>query len=445
MSANPRRRYAVVGTGHRAEMFIKAGVQQHREVAEFVAWCDPNPGRMEYYDRLLVEAGQAPVRHYGPADLERMIAEEKVDAVVVAAPDHTHADLVSRSLRAGASVIVEKPLTTTEEGCKEISEAARETGLEVVMTFNYRYSPRNSTLKEIIARGDIGEVTSIHFEWMLDTVHGADYFRRWHREKAKSGGLLVHKSSHHFDLVNWWLDDTPATVVAAGARHFYGEDAAGAALAGERPERGSSSEPDDLWSLDLNSDPRLARLYLDAEQYDGYIRDQDVFAPGVTIEDTMSVLVTYSRGATLTYSLTAYAPWEGYRVSVNGTQGRAELDVVERGSIHLDERGRVVLDPSVTEAADADRERPKGERLVVQKHWQPAQEVEIPMGSGSHGGGDNILLADIFRGPREDPLGRPAGYRDGVRAVAVGIAANQSIANDSIVKVADLSLGVDLS
>src|SRR5699024_11255629 len=134
--------------------------------------------------------------------------------------------------------------------------------------------------------------------------------------------------------------------------------------------------------------------------------DQDVFAAGVTIADTRAVLVTYSRGAALTYSLTAYARWEGYRVSVNGTQGRAELDVVERGAIHLDERGRVVLDPSVTETADADRERPKGERLVVQKHWQAAQGVEIPMGSGSHGGGDNILLADIFRGPREDPLDR---------------------------------------
>ena len=49
----------------------------------------------------------------------------------------------------------------------------------------------------------------MHFEWALDTVHGADYFRRWHREKKNSGGLLVHKSSHHFDLVNWWLGDVP--------------------------------------------------------------------------------------------------------------------------------------------------------------------------------------------------------------------------------------------
>src|SRR5699024_3323533 len=134
----------------------------------------------------------------------------------------------------------------------------------------------------------------------------------------------------------------------------------------------------------------------------------------------------------------------GYRVSVNGTKGRAELDVVERGSVHLDAQGNAVLDPSASEAVDIDALRPKGQRLIVQKHWEPAREVPIPMGTGSHGGGDAILLRDIFRGPGEDPLGRPAGYLDGVRAVAVGIAANISIASGTPVTVADLPLGVDL-
>lgn len=437
-----RRRYAVVGTGHRAEMFVQAGLTEHADVAEFVAWCDPNPARMDYYDRLLTGAG--PLPHYDPADLEQMIQAERVERVIVASPDHTHAEIVSRALRAGADVVVEKPLTTTAAGCEQISAAAAETGREVIMTFNYRYSPRNSSLREVIASGQIGQVTAIHFEWALDTVHGADYFRRWHREKRNSGGLLVHKSSHHFDLVNWWLGDVPASVVALGARRFYGEDAAGAARAGARPPRGSQSAAGDLWSLDLKADPRLAELYLDAESHDGYIRDQDVFAPGVTIEDTMGVLVGYAGGAMLTYSLTAYAPWEGYRVSVTGTQGRAELDVVERGSIHLDEQGRVVLDPSAIEAEDVDPVRPKGERLLVQRHWEAAREVQIPMGAGSHGGGDAILLADIFRGAGEDPLGRPAGYLDGVRAVAVGIAANESIATGEIVQVSQLPLGVPL-
>ncbi|MEU6223281.1 hypothetical protein [Streptomyces sp. NPDC047042] len=73
----------------------------------------------------------------------------------------------------------------------------------------------------------------------------------------------------------------------------------------------------------------LSALYLDAESQDGYHRDQNVFGPGVTIEDDMAVLVRYANGATLTYHLTAYAPWEGYRIAFNGSEGRLELLVEE--------------------------------------------------------------------------------------------------------------------
>jgi len=450
---SPRRRYAIAGTGHRAWMYIEAILGEHAEVAELVAWCEPNPGRIDYYDEQVAAAagrqhpgrpGSSPLPRYTPDQLEQMITEQRVDVVVVTSPDHTHADLVSRTLAAGADAVVEKPLTIDAEGCRVITGAVARTGRDVVMTFNYRYAPRNSSLKQVIASGEIGTVTSVHFEWALDTVHGADYFRRWHREKKNSGGLLIHKSSHHFDLVNWWLADTPVRVYASGALRFYGADAAAARGMGPRPARGTGN-PHDPWALDLTADPRLKRLYLDAEHYDGYLRDRDVFAPGITIEDNMAVLVDYRGGATLSYSLNAHAPWEGYKVTVNGTAGRAELEVVERGSVEFDEHGRSILDPSATpEAWAGDTLRPFGDRLLVQKHWERAMSFPIPTRIGGHGGGDAILLADVFRGPGEDPLGRPAGYVDGVRAVAVGIAANRSMATRQAVEVADLDLGIGL-
>jgi predicted dehydrogenase len=445
--SSARRRYAVAGTGHRAQMYIDAITTDHADVAELVAWCEPNPGRTAYYDEVVRAAGGQPLPRFEPAQLEEMIHELKVDVVVVTAPDHTHADLVTRSLAAGADVVVEKPLTIDVEGCRKINAAVDATGRDIVMTFNYRYSPRNSSLKEVIASGRIGTVTSVHFEWALDTVHGADYFRRWHRDKSRSGGLLVHKSSHHFDLVNWWLDDAPERVYARGRLAFYGDRGAGVAQAGPRPARGVEAEPGDRWSLDMRQDERLKQLYLDAEQHDGYHRDQDVFAPGITIEDNLSAIVDYRGGATMTYSLNAHAPWEGYRVTVNGTEGRAELEVVERGSVEFDEvTGQAILDPSFAGADNVDALRPQGERLIVQRHWERAEEVEIPMGQGSHGGGDAILLADVFRGRQsEDPLGRPAGYVDGVRAVAVGIAGNESLRTGQPVDIDALDLGVQLA
>jgi len=178
-------------------------------------------------------------------------------------------------------------------------------------------------------------------------------------------------------------------------------------------------------------------LYLESEQHDGYIRDQDVFGPGITIEDNMAVIAEYANGARLSYSLNAHSPWEGYRVCVNGTEGRAELEVVERAAV-IDDR----IDPSYpAERVVAGEVRSDGERLVLQKHWAPAVEVEIPRGVGGHGGGDRLIYADLFQGPGNDPLSRAADVHDGVRAVAVGIAANQSLLSGQPVVVADLNLG----
>ena len=113
-----------------------------------------------------------------------------------------------------------------------------------------------------------------------------------------------------------------------------------------RPDRGTHDGERSPWELDLRKDARLKALYLDNESIDGYRRDQDVFGPGVTTEDNLAVIVDYERGATLSYALNAHSPWEGYRIAVNGDQGRAELDVVERTAVLVDADGNVVLDPS---------------------------------------------------------------------------------------------------
>ena len=94
------------------------------------------------------------------------------------------------------------------------------------MAFNYRYAPPRSQVKELLMSGVIGKVLSSSFQWLLDTRHGADYFRRWHSQKKNSGGLMVHKATHHFDLMNWWLSSTPTSVYARGQRAFYNRQGA---------------------------------------------------------------------------------------------------------------------------------------------------------------------------------------------------------------------------
>lgn len=172
------------------------------------------------------------------------------------------------------------------------------------------------------------------------------------------------------------------------------------------------------------------------------LRDRDVFDEGITIEDNLSLVVDYARGPSMSYSLNAHSPWKGYTVAVNGTAGRAELAVVERGAVLLDANGRAVVDPSARpDGVVAFDTRPVGERLVVQRHFEPARDEEIPEGVGGHGGGDAQLLRDVFVGPGADELGRTASWRDGVRSMAVGLAGNRSLETGNAVRNADLDLG----
>jgi predicted dehydrogenase len=443
MSDTPRRRYALIGTGSRARLYLDALSGAHADVAELVALSDTNEGRIAFHERFLAERGLPAPARFAPEDLGEAVRGMAIERVIVTSPDFTHADYVVAALEAGADAVVEKPLATSEDGVRRIAEAAARTGRSVTVTFNYRYSPRNTALKQVIASGELGQVTSVHFEWLLDTAHGADYFRRWHRDKTFSGGLLIHKASHHFDLVNWWLADSPSRVYASGGLRFYGADSAARRGIGERPERGSTDSPlRDAFSLDLREDDLLRGLYLEQERYDGYRRDRDVFDAGITIEDNLSLVVDYLSGASMSYSLNAHAPWEGYTVAVNGTRGRAELTVVERGAVLVDEGGRVLVDPSASpEGVRAEESRPVGERLVLQRHFEPAVEVPIPAGVGGHGGGDSVLLRDVFVGRDSDPLGHTASWRDGARAVAVGLAGNRSLETGQAVAVADLELG----
>ncbi|ROP49142.1 MULTISPECIES: Gfo/Idh/MocA family protein [unclassified Rathayibacter] len=438
-----KTRYGIIGAGMRSRMYVGAITGEHSDVAELVALCDVNDGRMAFHADAVVAAGAPRPAFYHPDAVAEMIRESRIDRVIIASPDYTHAEMVVRAQAAGADVVVEKPLTIDAEGTRAIIASSEGTGKSVVVTFNYRYSPRNTALKKLIHSGEIGTVTSVHFEWVLDTNHGADYFRRWHRDKASSGGLLIHKASHHFDLVNWWIDDVPSRVFASGGLRFYGRDNAVARGLGERPERGTVDGFErDPFLLDLRSDETLAALYLENEHLDGYRRDKDVFDAGITIEDNLALVVDYSGGPTMSYSLNAHAPWEGYTVVVNGTLGRAELTVVERGSVLAHD----TIDPSASpENGQAASIRPPSERLIVQRHWETAREVIIEGdGDSAHGGGDVILLRDVFLGPDDDELKRPAGYLDGVRSVAVGIAGNRSLDTGQAVLVRDLDLGTDL-
>ncbi|WP_183567672.1 Gfo/Idh/MocA family protein [Paenibacillus endophyticus] len=423
-----KKRYVLVGSGGRAEFFYGALASDFRETSELLAFCDINQTRMDYANRILVDKYKYnEVRTYKSNEFERMIEQEKPDAVIVTSMDRTHHTYIIRALELGCDVVTEKPMTVDEKKCQEILDAVERTGRHVRVTFNYRYAPHHTKAREIIASGTIGKVTSVHFEWLLNTQHGADYFRRWHRNKQNSGGLLVHKSTHHFDLVNFWIGSQPESVFAYGDLLFYGRENAEERGETQFYERatGNPIAENDPFALHLDKNDHLKAMYLDAEHEDGYRRDQSVFGDGINIEDTMGVLVRYKNNAILTYSLNAYLPWEGYRIAFNGTKGRLEMNIVEQSYVN-------------SGGEKADEGALKEKTIKVFPMFAAPYEVEVEEGVGGHGGGDPVLLNDLFGTPVEDPWNRAANHIDGARSILTGIAANRSIQTGLAVQIDDL-------
>ena len=430
-AAGSRRKFVNVGVGSRSRMYLTAITKTFAANNELVAVCDVNQGRLDTAARFVAPNGGKP-KKYLAADFDKMLKETKPDCVIVTCPDGFHDEYIVRALDAGCDCITEKPLTINPEKAQRIIDACKRNNRHVRVLFNYRYSPPRTQVKDLLMSNAIGDILSVDFHWMLNTMHGADYFRRWHSHKETSGGLMIHKATHHFDLVNWWLGSEPEIVQAYGKREFYTPAMAkrfGLESYHERcltcPEKQKCS-----FYLDIAADANFKELYLDNEKYDGYFRDRCVFRPDINIEDTMNVIVKYKTGATLSYSLNAFNAWEGYTIAFNGTKGRLEHRIVEGGAVSAGATNYQ------GEESDAVTTR------VIPLRGKP-EVIEPWSGAGGHGGGDTVMLTEVFGTAEPDKYKRAADERSGLYSCLIGASANKSFITGGAVKIAELVNGLN--
>ncbi len=425
-----RTRYAICGLSFRGiHHFILPllgkhtydGANDFSQTSEVCGIVDLDPKRVEAF----FETFRVRIPSYPLGGFDQMIAETRPDVILVAGPDHTHFGWILKALRAGCDVIVEKPMVTTTRQAMEVLEAERETGRQVRVAFNYRYKPMQRELKRLLQSDAIGRITNLEFNYNLDTEHGASYFLRWNRQRAFSGSLAIHKLCHHFDLVNWWLDDVPSTAFAMGALNYYGENGAhrprdpkGAPLPPRETRRHCPYFQKHFAGHGAKESGRIPSFWdRHALPYDAQYPSEEgnyLYDPEIDIEDTYGAVLRYRKGAILSYSVNFSAPWEGFTLGINGTLGRLETSY------------RVQMTPSPTDSVGN-----RAQRIRILPLFAEAYEVEIPPALGGHGGADEPLQRDLFAeiSPESRALDLLAGSLAGAYAVAAGEAVWQSCAS----------------
>ena len=346
-------------------------------------------------------------------NFDEMLDKAKPDVVMVTTRDSFHSQYIVRALDRGLDVMTEKPMVIDEKQCQAVLDAEKRNKKNIIVTFNYRFAPKHRTVKELLMSGEIGRVLSVDFAWYLDVYHGADYFRRWHAYKNGGGSLWVHKATHHFDLVNWWLGADPVEVVANGQLQVYGKNgkirAANCRVCPHKKEC--------RFYYDIGTNPTRMKLYAECEDADGYYRDGCVFRNDIDIYDSMQAIVKYSNGATMAYSLDAHMPFEGYRVAFNGELGRLEVRDHERQPWEVPPGDETEIYVTKSFGLRRKVDVVTGRRRARRRRRLPARP-DLPQDAGA----EHMRLPDS---------------RAGAMSCLTGIAARKSIEEKRAIKIAD--------
>jgi predicted dehydrogenase len=425
-----KTRYALCGLSTRGiYSYVKPLLTEWAGTSEVVGIMDIDEARVEECQRAF--SWDIP---FFPTErgADALIREAEPDVLIVTGPDYTHYEYILAGLRSHLTVISEKPMVINCQQARDVLALTTSGHGRLIVAHNYRYAALSRKIKELLLAGAVGRITNVEMVYNLDTFHGASYFYRWNRLRKNSGGLSIHKCVHHMDLLNWWINSTPETVVAFGALNYYGAHGAhkprrpdGSALSLKEtreqcPYFQKHYAPHGV-SPERRPTPGWDQKNLPMEKQ--YPKDLYIYDDEIDIEDTYSALLRYQNGVSVSYSCNFSTPWEGYVLGINGTKGR--LEVAHRSN----------PDPT-----GHSKNFPGNDVIRVMPLFGEESEHGISSQQGGHGGADPLIQKDLFGDSSavSAQLDLQADGQAGALAIAMGEAMWRSIAEDRSIKIAEL-------
>lgn len=379
----------IIGAGNRAyELLIKPLQVEKYDKTRIIGIYDIN------IQRAMVLSSYMPYSVPIYDDLEEVMKKVEVDIFIIMTPDYTHVPIIKKILDySNALIVCEKPLCVLREQIIYLFNLPIEQKSRIKVLFNSRFMPVNLLIKELLDKELVGKPLSINYNWNIDLKHGVEYLRRWHSDINKSGGMLVHKSCHHFDLLNWWLDDVPQKVFAFASKSFFSRNQ-------KNEENCRQCRNKCAFAFNLEKQPLINEMYFRTEKQDGYIRDKCIFK-NVSIYDTMCSQIIYKNNTMVSYMLNMYAPKTSWNLNIIGTNGSISVNYV---------LGK------------------KENKIGIQLLSGEEMEISVAGNGGKHEGADLEIRKILFENNAFDENEINIGsLQDGITASIIGIASNMSI------------------
>ena len=228
---------AVIGTGDMGSGHLKNHCQ--KEFIDIKALCDINPKRRAAASEAMIQAGWPKPAEY--TDWREMLEKENLEAVIIATPLWTHADITVGCLEAGKHVLCEKMMAKSEAECSAMIEAARRNRRVLEIGYQRYYNPiYQAAYDNIIKQGVLGDVYYARTAWHRNSTWRRkedppspdfdpsqwgypdwEHLLNWRMYKKYSEGLMGELGSHKIAVTNWFFDAPPEAVYMSGGSHQF--------------------------------------------------------------------------------------------------------------------------------------------------------------------------------------------------------------------------------
>jgi len=321
----------LIGAGGRGLTYVTTG-KKHCPEMELVAIADPNPVRRGYVKDSFDLPDEC-FYEYGEDLLEQ---PKMADAAIIATQDRDHFRLAMKAIEKGYHLLLEKPAAPTPEECIAIEKAAKEKGVMVLICHVLRYTPFFTLIKKLLDEGRVGKVMNIvHFEGVGDHHYSHSYVRGQWRNTAESAPMILAKSCHDIDIIQWLMDEPCKRVQSFGSLNYFCKKNK-PADAPEFCNRGCPHEAECPYSaIKLYRQRQVPWITRHAtkklnptdEELDQLITETNygrcVFDCDNDVVDQQVVNMEYESGATASFVMSAFNTG-GRRIRIMGTKGELE-------------------------------------------------------------------------------------------------------------------------